>query len=185
MRFLLKFTDRPRYELQRLTLELAALCLSAASPGSGSGSSGRFLSFSQAATKARPLLQRSAPGRSELLAALETACARLEKAVLDMSLYGPEPDAESAEALHFIAGALRLQADFIASPAGAAFLPEAAKHSASALRGLRLAIRAAKLDTGDFIPNLKFCTIYEDLEKTVIAVDDYAELLARTLSPLI
>lgn len=181
MRFLLRFTDRPRYELLLLTLELAALCRSAAS----SCSRGRFLSFSQAATKVRPLLLRSAPGRAELLAALETVCARLEKAALDISLHGPEPDAESAEALHFVAGALRFQADFIARPAGAAFLPEAAKHSASALRGLRLAIRAAKMDTGDFIPNLKFCTIYEELEKAVIAVDDYAELLARTLSPLI
>jgi hypothetical protein len=183
MRFLLKFTDRPRYELRRLTLALAELCRSAAA--SDTDSKSRFLRFSQAVTGARRLMKRGGPGRTELLAALETAGVRLEKAFLDMSLYGLKPDAESAEALIFIAGALRLQAEFIARPAEGTFLPEAAKHIASASRGLLLARRAAKADTGDFIPNLKFCTIYEDLEKTVIAVGDYAELLARTLSPLI
>jgi hypothetical protein len=80
-----------------------------------------------------------------------------------------------------MARALRLQAEFIARPSRREPLAEAAACASAACKTLRPALRAARSDGPDFIPNLKFCRIYEGLEKTVAAVDGYTELLARTL----
>lgn len=188
MDLLLRFKDRPRYKLRRLTLALAGLCHPFDAPGkksgakeAGSGAKDRFVRFSQAVTGARALMKKAGYGRADLLCRLETAGACLETAFLDMQLHDIKPDAEALEALFFIGQALRSQADFIARPARKAALAEAATNIAAASKGLSRALRAAKTDDREFIANLKFSRIYSGLEKTVFAVDDYAELLARTL----
>lgn len=175
----LRIKDRPRHELRRLTLELAGLCRSLAI--SDSGTKERFALFSGAVIKMRTLMKKAGMGRADLLASLETAGAGLEKTFLSMELHGVQPGPESSEALLLTCCALRLQADFLARPAAGSALAEAARNTASALKGLALAAGAANADNRDFIDNLKFSRIYSSLEKTVCAVDDYAELLARTL----
>ena len=179
MSLILRFSNRPRYELRRLTLALAELCRCIAV--SNAGSRQRFDLFSKALTKARPLLREAGQDRAGLLSRLETAGACLENTLLELEIHGLKPDEETMEALLFTGRALRLQADFIARPSVADALAEAAKNIASASKGLALALRAADTDDHNFIPNLKFSRIYSGLEKTVYAVDDYAELLARTL----
>jgi len=179
MSLILRFSDRPRYELRRLTLALAELCRSIAAANAASKQ--RFALFSKAVARARPLMRGTGPDRAALLSRLETAGACLERTLLDMELHELKPDNETMETLLFTGRALRLQADFIARPSAAAALAEAARNIASASKGLALALRAVKTDDRNFIPNLKFSRIYSGLEKTVYAVDDYAELLARTL----
>ena len=176
MSLILRFS--PRYELRRLTLALAQLARSIAA--SDAGAKKLFDRFSKAVARARPLMRETGPDRAGLLSRLETAGACLERTLLDMELHGLKPDDEAMESLLFIGRALQLQADFIAQHRAAA-LAEAAKNIASASKGLALALRAADTDDRNFIPNLKFSRIYSGLEKTVYAVDDYAELLARTL----
>ena len=179
MSLILRFSNRPRYELRRLTLALARLCRCIAV--SDAGSKRLFGLFSKAVARARPLLRGTGPDRAALLSRLETAGACMERTLLDMEFHGLRPDDEAMEALLFIGRALHLQADFIARPSAATALAEAAKNIASASKGLALALRASKTDDRNFIPNLKFSTMYSGLERTVCAVDDYAELLARTL----
>ena len=176
MNLLLRFSNRPRYELRRLTLALAELCRFIAA--SNAGAKHRFDLFSKAVLRARPLMRNAGPDRAGLLSRLETAAACLERTLLDMELHGLKPDEEAMEALLFIGRALQLQADFTAHPSAAAALRQPL---ASASKGLARALRAADTDDRNFIPNLKFSRIYSGLEKTVYAVDDYAELLARTL----
>jgi hypothetical protein len=170
--------DRPRHKLRRLTLELAVLCRSLAAADSGTKL--RFTRFSKALAKAETLIKTTGMGRANLLTRLETAGACLERLFLDMQLHGLSPDPESVEALLLTGRALSSQADFLARPADGSALAEAARNIASASKILALAARAADLDGRDFIANLKFSRIYSGLEKTVRAVDDYAELLART-----
>jgi len=179
MSILLRFRDRPRHELRRLTLALAGLCRSIAARDTGAKE--RFAGLSRSIARALPLMKRTGRGRPDLLSHLETAAACLERAYLDMELHELTPDEVSIEALLFAGRALQLQADFIARPAAQAPLAEAAKNIASASKGLAPALRAAAAENRDFIANLKFSRIYSGLEKTVRAVDDYAELLARTL----
>lgn len=179
MNFILKLKDRPRYELRRLTLALAELCRGIAA--SDGRTKARFEHFSKALAGARPVMRGAGMGRADLLARLETAGACLEQSFFDLELHELKPDQETKETLLFTERALQLQADFIARPAAAGLLAEAAKNVASALKGLALALRASRTDSANFIPNLKFSRIYSDLEKTVCAVDDCAELLARTL----
>jgi len=177
MSLLLRFQDRPRYELRRLTLALAGICRSISA--SDTGTQKRFSRFSNAVDRALPLMRETGPGRTSLLAQLETAGGCLERTFLDLRLYELKPDDESIEVLLFTERALRLHADFIARPASNA-AEEAAKNTSSASKSLALAIRAAKTDNGDFIHNLKFSRIYSGLEKTIYSVNDYTELLART-----
>ncbi|OGS07873.1 MAG: hypothetical protein A2270_02355 [Elusimicrobia bacterium RIFOXYA12_FULL_51_18] len=177
MSLLLRFQDQPRYELRRLTLTLAEICRSIAA--SGAGTQKRFTRFSNAVTRARPLMRETGPGRTGLLAQLETAGACLERTFLDLRLHELKPDDESIEVLLFTERALQLHADFISRPASNTSA-EAAKNLSSASKGLALALRAVKTDDANFIPNLKFSRIYSGLEKTVCAVNDYTELLART-----
>ena len=179
MSLILKLKDRPRYELRRLALALAELCRGIAA--SDARTKVRFALFSRAAAGARPLMRETGLGRADILARLETAGACLEQTFFDMELHGLKPDEEAMEALLFTGRALQLQADFIARPGAADHLAEAARNAAAASKGLALALRAARTDGRNFIPNLKFSRIYSDLEKTVCAVDDCAELLARTL----
>ena len=64
MLLLLRFTDRPRYELLRLTLALSELCRSVAA--SDNGSHNRFAKFSQDTIRVRELMGRAGSGRAEL-----------------------------------------------------------------------------------------------------------------------
>jgi hypothetical protein len=165
--------DGSRHRLRRLTLALATLCRR----GLEDSRAEDFALFSKNTAAAKPLMGRG----SGPLARLETAGACLEKTALDVKLLELKPDGSATEALLFLARALELHADFLAGPGRAPALSVAAANISAALKTLARAKLGAQADTGNFIPNLKFCTIYSGLEKTAYAVGDYAELLARAL----
>ena len=173
----LRFTDPARHKIRRLTLETAGLYRSAAA--SGKDLKRRFLWFFRAMAGARRLAKGAGSGRFEYLTALETAGVRLQKTVLDMGLHGFEPDVATKEAFLLTAEALDLLAGFIARPDDRTLPLKAARLTTAASKTLRSAIKGARTDTHGFIPNLKFCTIYSDLEKAVDAVENCTELLTR------
>ncbi|HOW90613.1 MAG TPA: hypothetical protein PL037_10030, partial [Elusimicrobiales bacterium] len=178
MTFFLRLTDRPRYELRRLTLELCRIC---SLVPAATFTKDRFAAFSMDINAARPLMKRAGANACDLLAGLESSGACLEKVFLDMRVHSTAPDENVRETLSLIAAALKRQAEFIRRPSDKTPLAASAQNTALASRNMTLARRASAADPQDFIANLKFSRIYSGLETVIRAVEDYAALLAMNL----
>jgi len=110
---------------------------------------------------------------------LEEAAARLQKTLRDMALYGAGTDPAAADALLDMSEALTLLAATLARSGARVVPPAAGAKAAAAGKALRLAAKGARSDPSGFIANLKFCTIYSDLEKAAGAVENCVSLPAR------
>lgn len=124
------------------------------------------------------------PAGSAALAAAEDFTLRLEKAFSDMTLLDAPPDAPVKEALLYLAKACGLAPALLSPTRRERALKETLGLSAGGRKALALARGAASRPAsgpqpGGFAQNLKFSSIYSELDSAFDALERLAEALVR------